>query len=246
MSLKARLKEAVETLTRTHIYRALPRGVELRADLARALPRFQPQVIFDVGANIGQSAQEFVRIFPAARVYCFEPVQATFDTLEKNLSGIEGVRLFHLGLGAGAGPATMVLEGPCERHHLRAPVAGDEPATARTESVRLQTVDLFCRENAINRIGFLKIDTEGADLEVLRGAEAMLAGQKIDMVQVEAGMNPDNTLHVPFGLLHAHLTERSYLLFGLYEQVPAWPTRQPHLRRTNPVYISAQVIEASR
>jgi hypothetical protein len=84
----------------------------------------------------------------------------------------------------------------------------------------------------------MKIDTEGYDLHVLRGARGMLADQKIDLVQVEAGISPENVRHVRLEAMKSYLEERDYFLFGFYDQVPEWPTGRPHLRRANAVFIS--------
>jgi hypothetical protein len=65
-------------------------------------------------------------------------------------------------------------------------------------------------------------------------------------VEVEAGMNASNKRHVPFETLKDYLELRSYLLFGIYEQVHEWPTKEPHLRRTNSVFISRRMIETNR
>lgn len=116
---------------------------------------------------------------------------------------------------------------------------------ARLEEVTLETLDEFCREHQVERINYLKIDTEGSDFEVLKGAVRMLAEQRIDVVEVEAGMNSRNKRHVPFQVFTRFFEERNYFLFGVYEQVNEWPTRQPHLRRTNPVFISEKVIQTN-
>jgi hypothetical protein len=74
----------------------------------------------------------------------------------------------------------------------------------------------------------------------------MLNEQRIDLVEVEAGMNAGNKRHVPFEALKGYLESKSYLLFGIYHQVREWPTNEPHLRRTNPVFISRRMIETNR
>src|SRR3990170_1501252 len=115
-----------------------------------------------------------------------------------------------------------------------------------TESVDIVTLDEFCHTKRIDQINYLKIDTEGGDLEVLKGAVNMLTEQRIDLVEVEAGMNPSNNRHVPFEALKEFLESHRYFLFGIYEQVNEWPTREPHLRRTNPLFISHRMIEMNR
>jgi len=83
-------------------------------------------------------------------------------------------------------------------------------------------------------------------MEVLKGAVNMLTWQKIDLVQVEAGMNPRNRRHVPFESLKAFLESYEYFIFGIYEQVHEWPTGEPHLRRTDTIFISQRLIEMNR
>ena len=56
-------------------------------------------------------------------------------------------------------------------------------------------------------------------------------------------MLPETTLHVPFEAFTTHLFERNYFLFGIYEQYLRWSTREPILRRVNPVFISRHVVD---
>jgi FkbM family methyltransferase len=244
MKLRRRLKALIERLTKTRIYRVLPRGLDLAYDLAHALPKQRVEVIFDVGANLGQSAQKYVKLYPQAQIYSFEPVQATFQQLKANLKGQRQVRCYQVALGSTRRTGQLVLQGTADMFFLADQDRGTpQPPEARTETIEIMTLDEFCRAAQVNRINYLKIDTEGSDLEVLRGAETMLNAQLIDLVEFEAGMNRANQYHVPFEVLKQHLEARSYVLFGLYEQMHEWPTNQPQLRRINPVFISQRVID---
>ena len=107
------------------------------------------------------------------------------------------------------------------------------------------TLAAVCETEKIDWISYLKIDTEGGDLEVLKGAEDLLAQQRVDLVEVEAGMGPDNELHVPFGVLQGYLEQRDYVLFGIYEQAYK-RAGAPNLRRTNPVFMSSRMVEQYR
>lgn len=80
-------------------------------------------------------------------------------------------------------------------------------------------------------------------MDVLEGAVKMLVKQNIDIIQVETGMNPTNSRHVSFESVKQFLESYHYYLFGIYEQVNEWPTGKPHLRRTNPIFISQKLIE---
>jgi hypothetical protein len=70
--LKSGLKSL---LSRFDIYvlRMLPRGVSLSHDLREALPGESFDMIFDVGANVGQSTRRYLREFPNAHIVSFEP-----------------------------------------------------------------------------------------------------------------------------------------------------------------------------
>ena len=114
-----------------------------------------------------------------------------------------------------------------------------------TEHTDVTTLDKFCEKEQVPNIHYLKIDTEGGDFEVLVGAEGMLKEEKIDFVEVEAGMSPNNTYHVPMENFKRYLEEHGYYLFGLYEQVEERRTRKPNLRRANLVFISNRLISGA-
>ena len=202
MGYKGILRHVVEDLTGAHVYRTLPRGFDVFADLATALPRLAISTIFDVGANTGQSALGFCSHFPASHIYSFEPVGPTFRTLQETVRGHANIHAVKLALGAACGSGRMVLQGSSDMFYLQHGGPGTKPASDKSEQVVLGTVEGFCQENGIGHIEFPKIDTEGFDLDVLKGAARMLADRCIDVIQVEAGMNRTNRRHVAFERLH--------------------------------------------
>ena len=117
--------------------------------------------------------------------------------------------------------------------------------TTRLEQVDLKTIDDFCEEQGIAHVGFLKMDTEGSDLDVLRGAENILRNQDVDIVQVEAGTNQQNRYHVHLEHFSRFLEERDYHLFGIYDQMNEWIAGGPNLRRVNPIFISGRVVKSN-
>lgn len=245
MSFKKSLRRLIERATGLRIYRNLPLGLNFHRDLARALPNYPMRIVFDVGANVGQSAAAFREDFPMAEIYCFEPVAESFKTLKSSVQGAPNVHLFNVAIGAAPARGTMIKAGSSKMFFLKEVASNRivDPGTS-SEEVEVVPLDQFCEKERVDHISFLKVDTEGADLEVLRGADAMLSRQKIDFVEVEAGMNPANKVHVPFETLKSHLESRGYLLFALYEQVQEWPTNRPNLRRINPLFISSRLVAA--
>jgi trans-aconitate methyltransferase len=70
MSLKSKAKTLAERLTGTYIYRQLPRGIDFASDMKRFIPMYRVNTVFDVGANVGQSAKLFLAEFPNSHIYC--------------------------------------------------------------------------------------------------------------------------------------------------------------------------------
>ncbi|MCC7334737.1 MAG: FkbM family methyltransferase [Pirellulaceae bacterium] len=246
MAIRGFIKRLAERLTGTFILKSLPRGLSVLHDVKVTLPKFSIEVIFDIGANVGQSALEYTRALPTARIYSFEPIRRTFELLEANTKNYPRITCAPLAFGAGTGTAMMLSDGVSTINHLIASEDSCQMVDGPTEEVAIDTLDNFCAKRGIARISYLKVDTEGADIDVLKGAGQMLAEQRIDLIELEAGMNPGNKYHVPFAALKDFLELRDYYLFGIYEQVGEWPTKESHLRRTNPVFISKSMVAAHR
>ena len=195
---------------------------------------------------MGQSATLYLKDFPNSHIYCFEPVDVTFNQLQELFKGNGRVECFRLALGAANSTGEMALCGNSDQFFLLRQSKEVPTTTYKTEAVEITTLDEFCRTKGIDHIDYLKVDTEGGDLDVLRGSVTLLREQRIDFVQVEAGMNPTNKLHVRFEELKRFLETHKYYLFGIYEQVNEFFSGQPHLRRTNPVFISCSMIDKSK
>ena len=75
-------------------------GIDPIVDIARLSERFGVGVhrIFDVGANVGQTAIAFRTAFPRAEIFCFEPVKATLQQLRAAIAGCERIHAFDLAL----------------------------------------------------------------------------------------------------------------------------------------------------
>jgi FkbM family methyltransferase len=236
-SVKRRLLGFVETAFQCRIYRRLPHGLDPFVDIRRQVPGYLPKVIFDVGANAGQSATEFAAAFPQADVYCFEPVQATFQELSLATIGTPRIQCFPLAFGSKKERLQIAIqESSVDNSLLQAPLTGDAITSTSTETVEVDTLDDFCTTHQIQQIDYLKIDTEGYDLEVLKGADALLQSGRVGFIQVEAGMNYRNDKHVPLETLTTYLKERGHILFGVYSQTPEW-SGECRLRYANAVFL---------
>jgi len=233
------VKKRIERATGARIYRhSLPHGSDLFWDLRR-LPRWAPEarVIFDVGAHVGGTVARFREAFPAATIYAFEPAPQNRKILTDSFGTDPRVRIQPFAVSAAEGVATLHLSGHSTKHSL---VHRD--AALATEQVRTVTLDSFCTEQRIPHIHFCKIDTEGHDLDVLRGASGLLENQRIDLVQVETSFRRDTKYFSPAWEIDRFMAEKRYEVFGFYEQQPCWTGRNS-LLFINAVYIRTSLVE---
>ena len=175
-------------------------------------------VVFDVGANDGRTALRLMRhLGVAPRLYCFEPVGSTFRALEARTSRHANVRRFQLAMGSQAGPRTIYV-GDLS---VMSSFDPEWPGEGRGETVEVTTLDAFAQEHDVPRIHLLKVDAEGHDLEVLRGARRTLEAGRVDVVQVECGIAPGRTPTLEE--VRSHMFDRDYHLYGINTQARGHP-----------------------
>ena len=179
----------------------------------RAEREFSPAVIFDVGANLGQSTELFSSVFPHATIYLFEPAQATFAILQGKLGSDPRMVLHRLALDQAAGEVKFTgKRGSTDNRILRGGETGEQ-----VEIVKSITGDAFCAEHKLSEIDILKIDTEGNDLRVLVGFVELLRLKRIKYIQVECTTSPDNRFHVQLDRFMHFLHPFGYRIFGQFE-----------------------------
>lgn len=237
------LRDKLESISGWRIRAELPFGNEKFRDLRRGLPDLQVHCVLDVGAHIGQSALQFRKEFPEAVVHSFEPTGSTVDIFKKTVAD-DSVHVHQLAIGSSLGRVEMHVSSDAEGSSMNS-VGMTHPHMLEQgmmkEVVEMTTLDLWCNTARIEKVDFLKIDTEGHDLEVLKGAEGLLARQAIGLIDIEVGMNPSNTFHVPFNTVSEFLWARDMLLFGIYDQLQEAPRPGSVLRRVNALFTSRKL-----
>lgn len=150
-------------------------------------------VLFDVGGNSGKYTTLLEDTFKQARIYTFEPNPNAFKILAENFSDLKSkIRLEPIGLSSVKETKTMTSysNNPSSSHaSLHQDVFSKFHHAANVVSIEsdFSTLDDYCSVNNINHIDLLKIDTEGHELEVLKGGSTMLATGAISIIQFEFG-----------------------------------------------------------
>lgn len=171
--------------------------------------------MFDVGANEGMFSSDLLAVFPNASVCSFEPHGKTFERLSARVG--DRCSVFNFGLGESAGSMKLYDVGDhaegTSHASLYANVISDiHHREVDAVDVEIKRLDDVASELGVDRIDFLKIDTEGHELSVLKGAEQLLAENRIDVIHFE--FNDMNVVSGCF-MRDFHLMLEGYRLFRL-------------------------------
>lgn len=250
-SLARRAKRMAEEALGIHISRTPPPAINKHADHAiRQLRRWSgDDVVFDVGANDGRTVLRIQEQLSGPRIFAFEPVTATYKTLVARTAHLPNVRTFPLALGAAPGRQPIYLS-EIDSMNSFSPAWSD--GTRGTETVEVSTVDDVMLAQGIDFIHFLKVDTEGHELEVLKGADRALEGARIAILQLEVGVGQIAKEFLTLEQARQYLAPRGYLLRGIFNQCltragapAAWPPREVDGYRTEVLaYCDALFIRA--
>lgn len=145
-------------------------------------------VVLDVGANTGQYANKVKLLHSQAEIFAFEPARSSFKTLSDN-SNTYGYKAFNVALSNVSGHASFYnRKGDSSEHaslfrEVLTEIHDDQDLICF--EVPVSTVDEFARQQQLQHIHLLKIDAEGSEMNVLRGAQRMLEARAIDVIQFE-------------------------------------------------------------
>jgi FkbM family methyltransferase len=138
------------------------------------LSRLPDCVVFDIGANYGYYT--LTAAAKARAVFAFEPVSSTFSVLKENVerNELDNVTLLQLALGESNGEATITLYSSSGNNSVVSRRL-DHLEVLGTEQVEVAPLDALMQDGRVLGPHLIKIDTEGGELSVLRGARQLLA-----------------------------------------------------------------------
>jgi len=153
--------------------------------LLRALAPFDPRVVFDVGANVGDWSVLAATLLPNAALHAFEIVPATHAQLAARVAAL-GPRIAANAFGLADQEGQLDINVMQDDSTLSSLVALHEGPQS-TLACPVHTGDAYMKAAGIGHIDFLKIDVEGAEHLVLMGFAPALTERRIDVVQFEYG-----------------------------------------------------------
>jgi len=167
------------------------RGYDRRANgevwLLRRLGELDIRTVFDVGANMGEWTADALALVPNAEIHSFEIASSLGQRLHERFRAEPRVVVNESGLGDRSGDVaidfylagshtgtTMMTDERIHLHHA-----------AERQQARVERGDKYCWARNNLSVDFVKIDVEGAELEVMRGFGSMLAEGRIGALQFE-------------------------------------------------------------
>lgn len=179
--------------------------------------------VFDVGANLGQTAHRYRRAFPQADIFCFEPFPESIAALSKSHRGDNRVHVVPKAVGREVGRATFHVNA----HHATNSLLPRPTRTRRyfpnaaaprsTIEVEVTDLDTFVRDAAIERVDVLKLDIQGGELQALQGATNLLGAGNVSLIYTEIMFVPHYQGGALFHEICRLLGTLGFSLFDVYD-----------------------------
>lgn len=157
--------------------------------------------VIDVGSNIGNHAYFFKNICNADKVLCFEPLPDNFSLLQMNCSNCE---LYPIGLSSENKSGYIQMTEPIDSN------SGTAKISDNGVEITLSTLDSY----NLKDVSFIKIDVEGHELEVLKGAKDTINQSKPDiLVETHTGIDIKDVMDLlPQGYNYEKVTYETHYL----------------------------------
>lgn len=182
------------------------------------------KIIFDAGANRGDTSLRYLELFPKASIFAFEPFPASFEILNLRLAKEKNVFGFQKAVGEKSGRETLFINKNVDTNSLlksgKIGLSSDrQVANISGINVQVCTLDEFCGENNINFIDILKLDIQGGELAALKGAKNLLSEKKIKLIYSETYFRQQYEEQPLFHDISKYLEQFGYAIQDFYNPI---------------------------
>ncbi|OUU27087.1 MAG: hypothetical protein CBB97_06540 [Candidatus Endolissoclinum sp. TMED37] len=156
-------------------------------------------IIFDVGANKGQSIDRFKTKFPQSIIHAFEPIEKEFNTITEKFAKDNTIIINNIAIGEEKSEKNLNLSirtgvssfNKFNLEHEWIKTRSKEYNTSvenflnGKQLTKIETLDNYCKKNDIKSIDILKIDTQGYEDKILEGSMELLKNNNIKAIELE-------------------------------------------------------------
>jgi len=209
----------------------VPENVEAQKtfdEIHQILNNEEKPIIFDVGANEGQSIARFRQIFPTSIIHSFEPQPKECEIIQKKyasnntfinnagLGSTEGKKKFYVNWSSSSSSFIQLnLNSEGIRKSSEHYGVPSEKYIVDEIEANIFTLDSYVKKNNITKIDILKIDTQGFEDEVLKGAENSLKSNIINTIEMELLVGDNYEKRVTFSDVGKYLIPYGYRLYAI-------------------------------
>ena len=200
-------------------------------------------VIFDIGAFNGNTALKYKKLFPLSRIYSFEPFPESFSELVKNTSAYKDIIPINKGLGEHEGVSNFnsnsfaATNSILNTHESGSKVWGNGLLeTLETIKVELTTIDSFVNTCDIKNIDILKMDVQGAEYMVIKGAKETLKKGIVKIIYTEIITLPTYEGQLDFDEMINLMKSVGFKLYHFYNPLL---TKEGELAQVDAIFIKS-------
>jgi FkbM family methyltransferase len=169
-----------------------------------------------VGANEGQTIRKFQNVFDHPVIHAFEPGPA-FSKLKKLTAGFPNLHLNNCAVGSKSGEMDFIVHEASVMSSLLEPSFDCWTPVKETQTVTVQTLDEYCAKAGITHIDIVKSDTQGFDLEVVKGASGLLAKGRVRLIYMEIIFSDMYKGLPSLDEIYRFMTDHGFRLVAFYE-----------------------------
>jgi FkbM family methyltransferase len=177
-------------------------------------------IVLDIGANMGAHCLNMAKLVgKKGKVIAFEPMKPVFEKLQKNLdlNKFENVKLEQIALAE---------KNEIKKIYFNHSYTSKKTKSKKTEQIKLMTLDTYFNKNKIEKVDFIKLDVDGYEYKILKGAKKTLKKFKPIIIMElgkytleSVGDNIKDLIDYLFSLNYKFYREKDFKELKNYEEI---------------------------